>query len=127
MTRLSTDFEGKTIPTSDCFYDVYDDWGLIEASFAQQYGIRLRSDPEMSWNEFITLLSGLDSKTPLGKIVSIRSETDKEVLKHFSREQRKIRMEWRSKQAKNVPKQSYDQVINNFEKAFAMAFGKGGE
>lgn len=127
MTRLSTDFEGKTIPTSDCFYDVYYDWGLIEASFAQQYGIRLRSDPEMSWNEFITLLSGLDSKTPLGKIVSIRSETDKEVLKHFSREQRKIRMEWRSKQAKNVPKQSYDQVINNFEKAFAMAFGKGGE
>lgn len=127
MTRLSTDFEGKTIPTSDCFYDVYDDWGLIEASFAQQYGIRLRSDPEMSWNEFITLLSGLDFKTPLGKIVSIRSETDKEVLKHFSREQRKIRMEWRSKQAKNVPKQSYDQVINNFEKAFAMAFGKGGE
>lgn len=127
LTRLSTDFEGKTIPTSDCFYDVYDDWGLIEASFAQQYGIRLRSDPEMSWNEFITLLSGLDSKTPLGKIVSIRSETDKEVLKHFSREQRKIRMEWRSKQAKNVPKQSYDQVINNFEKAFAMAFGKGGE
>lgn len=127
MTRLSTDFEGKTIPTSDYFYDVYDDWGLIEASFAQQYGIRLRSDPEMSWNEFITLLSGLDFKTPLGKIVSIRSETDKEVLKHFSREQRKIRMEWRSKQAKNVPKQSYDQVINNFEKAFAMAFGKGGE
>lgn len=127
LTRLSTDFEGKTIPTSDCFYDVYDDWGLIEASFAQQYGIRLRSDPEMSWNEFITLLSGLDFKTPLGKIVSIRSETDKEVLKHFSREQRKIRMEWRSKQAKNVPKQSYDQVINNFEKAFAMAFGKGGE
>ena len=127
LTRSSTDFEEKNPKTNDCFYDVYDDWGLSEASFAQQYGIRLRSDPEMSWNEFTTLLGGLDSKTPLGKIVAIRAETNKDILKNFTPEQRKIRMEWRNKQAESVPKQNYEQVIGNFEKAFAMAFGKGGE
>lgn len=81
----------------------------------------------MSWNEFTTLLGGLDSKTPLGKIVAIRAETNKDILKNFTPEQRKIRMEWRNKQAESVPKQNYEQVIGNFEKAFAMAFGKGGE
>lgn len=105
---------------------MFEDWGLIEASFAEQYGIRLRSEPIMTWGEFVTLLSGLNGETPLGRIVAIRAENNKDVLKNFSKEQRKIRMEWRNKQAESVPKQSYEQVISNFEKAFAVAFGKGG-
>lgn len=81
----------------------------------------------MTWSEFVTLLSGLNGDTPLGRIVSIRAENSKDILKNFTPEQRKIRMEWRNKQAESIPKQSYEQVINNFEKAFAMAFGKGGD
>lgn len=41
----------------------------------------------MSWGEFSTLLAGIMPETPLGQIVSIRSEDDKETLKHFTPEQ----------------------------------------
>ena len=48
----------------------------------------------MSWREFIDLLSCISADTPLGKIISIRSETDGEVLKNFTPAQNKIRNEW---------------------------------
>ena len=43
------------------------------------------------------MLSGIMYKTPLGQVVSIRSEENKEILKSFSKEQKRIRDEWRSK------------------------------
>ena len=66
------------------WYDITDDWTLIEASFAAQYGIRLRCEPDMTWGEFCSLLGGLGPKTPLGQIVSIRSENDPKMLKNFT-------------------------------------------
>lgn len=54
----------------------------------------------MSWSEFSTLLAGIMPKTPLGQIVSIRSENDKDMLKHFTQEQHKIRNEWKSRMGK---------------------------
>ena len=72
----------------------------------------------MSWDEFITLLGGLNHKTPLGSIVSIRSETDRDVIKNFTPEQRKIRNDWLKKNAKNIDKKAYERDMNMFENMF---------
>jgi hypothetical protein len=100
---------------------------LIEASFAQQYGIRLRREEDMQWGEFTTLLAGLNGETPLGHIVSIRSETDKEKLKHFTPEERRIRNEWRSRH-KNVVtnKSECDKALESFRAMFKSLSEKGG-
>lgn len=84
----------------ESYYDLFDDWRLIEASFLKQYGIRLRQDDDMSWSEFCSLLSGIMPDTPLGQIVSIRSEKDSKVIKNFSKEQKRIRNEWLIRAAK---------------------------
>lgn len=79
------------------WYDIFDDWDLIESSFATQYGIRFNEICNMDWGEFCTLLKGIMYKTPLGQVVSIRSEEDKDILKNFTKEQHKIRNEWKAK------------------------------
>ncbi|MGN1412456.1 MAG: Gp15 family bacteriophage protein [Oscillospiraceae bacterium] len=74
------------------WYDIYEDWGLIEASFLKEYGIRLRQEvSQLSWGEFCSLLSAIGEDTPLGRIVSIRCEDDREHLKYFTPKQREIR------------------------------------
>lgn len=86
-----------------------------------QYGIRLRQEPDMTWDEFCVLLSGLGPKTPLGNIVSIRSENDKNVLKYFTPEQKKIRSDWQKRKAKKKPvdMNQYMKDMQMFEKMFA--------
>lgn len=107
------------------YYDLFYDYDLIEASFVQQYGIRLRHEKDMPYSEFATLLSGLGPETPLGAVVSIRAETRKEVLKDFTPHQRKIRQEWQSRSAKKMlmydPEQAKAQ-INAIQEAFRMAY-----
>ena len=126
MTRLSPPFAGNNKNESPAYYDIIGDYELIEASFAQQYGIRLRREEDMSWDEFATLLAGLNGETPLGHIVSIRSENDKERLKHFTPEERKIRNEWRSKHRKVVTdKAELDKAFAGFEAMF-KSIGKEG-
>lgn len=78
----------------ESYYDIFDDWELIESSFLKQYGIRLRSEDDMSWNEFCSLLSGIMPDTPLGQIVSYRSEKDPKRIKEFTKEQKRIRNDW---------------------------------
>lgn len=85
------------LPVENKWYDLYEDWELIEASFATQYGIRLAQVDNMTWSEFCSLLSGIMPKTPLGQIVSIRAEEDKDILKNFTKEQHKIRNDWRNR------------------------------
>lgn len=96
----------------ESWYDLIEDYELIEASFAQQYGIRLRQEADMQWDEFSSLLVGLNEKTPLGRVVSIRSEKDPEILKHFTSEMKKLRNEWRNKQ---VTTQSWDRKAYDAE------------
>lgn len=83
-------------PRNNCesYYDLFDDWELIESSFLKQYGIRIRSEDDMSWNEFCSLLSGIMPDTPLWQIVSYRSEKDPKRIKEFTKEQKQIRNEW---------------------------------
>lgn len=80
----------------------------------------------MSWGEFITLLSGLNSKTPLGQIVAIRSENDKEILKHYTPEQHRIRNKWRSRKFRNIgtfDKKEAERQIKVFQEIMRKAFG----
>jgi hypothetical protein len=53
---------------------LFKDFGLIEASFAAQYGIRLRRERDIRVSEFFTLLEGLLPETPLGRVLRMREE-----------------------------------------------------
>lgn len=76
----------------------------------------------MKWDEFKALVSGLSAETPLGRIVSIRAENDKDAIKRFTKEQKRIRNEWREKSAQSMDKQTFEQAMLGFEKMFeAMA------
>ncbi|WP_256976017.1 bacteriophage Gp15 family protein [Paenibacillus sp. MY03] len=92
-----------------------------------QYGIRLRAEPDMTWDEFTTLLSGILPETPLGYIVGIRSENDREKLKNFTPEQKRIRNAWRTR---NVTQPQWTEVdkakaVAEFQKIIQSAFGGG--
>lgn len=72
----------------------------------------------MKWEEFKDLLSGLGPDTPLGRVVSIRAEEDKEVLKNFTKDMHKIRNNYRRKGAKKMDRQTYDKEMKNLEFMF---------
>ena len=92
MRTWRLDFKNSN-SKEEVWYDLIEDYPLIEASFLEQYGLRL-SEVDMSWREFSDLLSCLSADTALGRVVAIRSETDGEVLKNFSTGQKEIREEW---------------------------------
>ncbi|MDF2804131.1 MAG: Bacteriophage Gp15 protein [Anaerocolumna sp.] len=77
----------------------------------------------MSWSEFCTLLAGIMPKTPLGQIVSIRSEEDKDMLKNFTKDQHRIRNEWRSRQVDDMTEQEKEAKVKEIQELFAKAFG----
>ncbi len=81
----------------------------------------------MSWDEFSTLLSGLNSDTPLGHIVSIRSETDRERIKSFTEAEKKIRAAWARSHRKVITDTAErDAALNGFLAMFKAVSGKGG-
>jgi hypothetical protein len=88
-----------------------------------QYGIRLRND-DMPWSEFCTLLTGIMPKTPLGQVISIRSEENKDMLKHFTKEQHEIRNSWRNRNnpINNMTEEEKETSILELQKIFASAF-----
>lgn len=111
----------------ESFYDLFDDWDLIVSSFLTQYGLRIRTKDfeTVSWDEFKSLLAGIAPETPLGRIVAIRAETDKEVIKHFSKEQMRIYDEWRKKAADAITPADYDKEMVKLEMMFAAMCGGG--
>lgn len=72
----------------------------------------------MTWDEFCDLLSGLPAESPLGRMAQIRLENDKEVLKHFTPTQRKIRSEWRSRKAQATSTADRDKFLEQMKNAF---------
>lgn len=78
----------------------------------------------MPWEEFKQLLMGVGPDTPLGRIVAIRSEKDKKVLKHFTKEQRRIRNEWMQKRAKKISEAEMIKVLEEFKKGFMKMAGR---
>ena len=123
MRPPKPDFK-KPESSGEQWYDITDDWTLIEASFAAQYGIRLRCEPDMTWGEFSSLLCGLGPKTPLGQIVSIRSENDQKMLKNFNASQWKIRNDWRTRNFRRMDAAELEQQMSQLERQICAAFGK---
>ncbi|CAM2949358.1 Gp15 family bacteriophage protein [Hathewaya histolytica] len=76
----------------------------------------------MTWSEFCTLLAGIMPKTPLGEVVSIRSEEDKDILKSFTPEQHRIRNEWRNRQVESMTDEEKKDKIQELQEIFAKAF-----
>lgn len=123
MKTWRRDFKSKTKPVNN-YYDIFDDYSLIEASFLEQYGIRLRETEDMSWDEFCTYLSGLNEKTALGKIVAIRSEKDPKIIKEMSAEQKRIRRDWEKKQASQISQEDAERIMRDMSAGFIKAFSK---
>lgn len=81
----------------------------------------------MSWREFTAYMKGIDGKTPLGRIASIRAEEDPEVIKNFTPEQKRIRSQWLTRQAKQKPQAEVDRFLTDMQTAFARIAGTAAE
>lgn len=69
------------------------------------------------------MLSGISPETPLGRIVAIRSEADKELLKHFTPDQRRIRSEWQNRIAKSKDPENTEKFLETMKNAFIKMAG----
>ena len=124
MRKLKHDFKGSKNTLTESYYDLVEDWSLIESSLAKQYGIRIRQCSDMPWDEFCSLLSGFMPDTPLGNIVAIRSESDPKVLKNFTKEQRLIRNNWKKHLADNMLQdtEALDKQMEDLSKMLSKMF-----
>lgn len=52
----------------------------------------------MPWFEFCNYLAGLGSDTPLGRVVHIRTETNKDIIASWPERAQRQNAEWRFKQ-----------------------------
>jgi hypothetical protein len=77
----------------------------------------------MRADEFKDLLSGLPADCPLGKIAQIRLEDDKDVLKEFTPQMRKIRADWLNRKAKAVSAKAADAAMEEFKQMFIKMAG----
>lgn len=77
----------------------------------------------MQWSEFCALLSGLGPDTPLGRIVQIRAEEDEDVLKRYTKDQNRIRNEWRKKHAQKVSPESLETFLNQMKQSLIYIAG----
>ena len=80
----------------------------------------------MPWREFVQLLSGIGPDTPLGRIVSIRSEKDPKIVKNFSPEQKRVRSEWQRKKAKKMAPETVNDALEGFKRMFISMAAKPG-
>ena len=120
--KWKNDFKNQS--NSENWYDLEDDWELIASSLKTQYGYSIRKEiNNMDWAELSSDISGLMGETPLGNIVQIRSEDDRERLKNFTQEKKNIRWKYRMKMAQNVDKEEFNKVITDLQKAFKEMAG----
>lgn len=107
------------------WFDIVEDWHLIVSSFAKQYGIRLGENLDMPFSEFQQLLAGLMPDTPLGNIISIRSEENKETLKRFTKSMLEERRKFRNKLANDKLNDvdSLEKQFQSYEKMFEKLYG----
>lgn len=115
--RLTTFKPSDEEPLYDLDYDA----DLIAQSIAKQYQILPSAQEELSYKEWLLLLSGLMEDTPLGQIVLIRKEKDPKRIQNFSKYEKRVQHEWRSFLAK---KKSEKAKPEDFAKMFEAAFSK---
>ena len=78
------------------WYDPEYDRVLIEQSIAKQYGVLPSAQEHLRYSDWAKMVGGLMDDTPLGRVVAIRSETDREIVQRMSPGQRRMRSEWMS-------------------------------
>ena len=106
---------------------MFEDWDLIVSSFLSQYGLLIRTKEfeTVSWDEFKALIAGLSPETALGRVVAIRSETDKDIIKHYTKDQRRIYDDWRNREMKEMDGETFEKEMAGLEKMFAAMCGAG--
>lgn len=100
---------------------------MIVSSFLSQYGLRIRTKEfeTVSWDEFRSLLAGIAPETALGRVVAIRSEEDPDVIKHFTKDQKRIYDEWQKQKADAMTPEDYSRAMDNLERLMAQICGGG--
>lgn len=124
--RRRPDFKGQKRRDNQ-WYDMEYDAVLIEQSIAKQYGILPSQQGELKYADWAKLVGGLMNDTPLGQIVSIRSERDKDILKHMTPEQKELRAEWSRFQANRMrsrPEDEQKAQMRALEQMIAAMFGR---
>ena len=81
----------------------------------------------MHYSDWISVVAGLMHDTPLGQVVRIRSEDDKDIIKKFSSYEKRIRSEWNEFRSETVSQNATEQdkleIANYFRDLFAGMFG----
>jgi len=117
MRKWRNDFNNAS--TYDPGYDLFEDWELIASSLKTQYGYSIRKEIDsLCWAELCSDIAGLNGDTPLGNTVRIRKETDPEMLKNFTIEERKIRSEWLNRTTSKISEENYEQAIESIKNMF---------
>ena len=84
----------------DPYYDLYDDYDMIDAEFRKVHHITLAeaiTDENSTWPLFTSQLSGLGENSYFYYVVSIRSEKDPVKISKFKPSERKMWLDWRKK------------------------------
>lgn len=95
---------------------------LIEQSIAKQYGIIPSEQKSLHYSDWSKLVSGLMDDTPLGRIISIRSENDPKVIRSFTADQKQIRNEWITF-CRNTNGEDAKQAMRNLQAMMKGLFG----
>ena len=90
-----------------------------------QYGLRLSTKEfeSVSWDEFRALLSGLSPDTALGRVVAIRTETDTDAIKHFTKDQRRLYDAWQERRARHMSEVQYEREMQALERFILSQIG----
>lgn len=121
----TADFRQTNQAKTDIWYDPEYDRELVAQSIAKQYHILPSEQGELSYSDWASLVSGIMEDTPLGQIVLIRKEDDRERMKNFSPYERRIYNEWRDFIAKKKRRDVKNtmKAIKGFEDMFRNMFG----
>ena len=57
--------------------------------------------------------------------MAIRSETDEDILKHFTKDQKRIHDAWRIRRAERMTAEDYDQQMAELERMMSALCGGG--
>ena len=105
---------------------------LIEQSIAKQYHILPSQQMDLKFSDWVKLVSGLMDNTPLIRVVHIRMEKDRNVIKKFNAEQRKLRNDWAAFKASKLRSTNtnskvidWDKQITALQNSLSKMFKKG--
>ena len=97
---------------------------LIEQSIAKQYGVLPSDQENLRYADWAKMVGGLMDDTPLGRVVAIRAETDPEMIRKMTSDQRGIRSEWAAFRARSATKEVKQEQIKQLQAMIAGMFGR---